>query len=721
MANFKSLFSTRPAFPKLQFEAESTDGSLSHLLSEAFAVIERRFGMLDKDGAGMMMYAALEGQLSLTGFNDNEKLRKIFQKVDLDRSGALDFSEFLCMLFLWATVGTYTHIFESQNNSNVVAAAFTAMENHWAKYDADKSRKWSVTELNKFLVTELPELADKATPVLDEMWPEAKRKNDLPFTKFMHLLYVCSAKRPETRILGTYVEQAMQRTTLNEIVDGQTGPDSRHWMMYQGMFGSLTQDFKRFDKSGDGYIDYTELSIGVPLRAGNERLFILSRLEHKFRAVDIDGTESVDFYEFMYLCLLMSQDGSYTDLVPSSEKQSDIMRAFVMLCTSYKQADKKRTRRLKLEEVHDFFMASFGAVPDKVTSLFNDTCYESSQVPGEKVVDVIRLVKLLYFALCPEGEYGIGKYKVQKIKRSASRNMMSVFAPPPEPKPTRIAPVISSKFKKGKKLGEGGQGAVYLGTYEGNAVAGKEMFGKCTKEILDDLQNEVTVLTKMDHPNCHFLIGAKLLPDADGGPLLLTEICEEGSFFDLYAKKRLKFDAPTSYRIAHGCAAGMEHLHGIGYMHRDIKSLNIFMSTGLVPRVADFGMATSELTGKEACGTVQWMAPEVLQNFAKPNSSKYDRRCDIYSYGVLCWEIFHCRCPYAETGLDQMQIAAQVLKNGIRPRMSSRTPPKTAEFIKALWNKDPSARIQTFTAVLELLEKFKPDIEAGTQPPGAGA
>ena len=38
------------------------------------------------------------------------------------------------------------------------------------------------------------------------------------------------------------------------------------------------------------------------------------------------------------------------------------------------------------------------------------------------------------------------------------------------------------------------QGAVYLGTYEGNAVAGKEMFGKCTKEILDDLQNEVDIV-----------------------------------------------------------------------------------------------------------------------------------------------------------------------------------------------------------------------------------
>ena len=46
MANFKSLFSTRPAFPKLTFEAEATDGSLDHLLSEAFAVIERRFALI---------------------------------------------------------------------------------------------------------------------------------------------------------------------------------------------------------------------------------------------------------------------------------------------------------------------------------------------------------------------------------------------------------------------------------------------------------------------------------------------------------------------------------------------------------------------------------------------------------------------------------------------------------------------------------------------------
>lgn len=44
------------------------------------------------------------------------------------------------------------------------------------------------------------------------------------------------------------------------------------------------------------------------------------------------------------------------------------------------------------------------------------------------------------------------------------------------------------------------------------------------------------------------------------------------------------------------------------------------------------------------------MAPEVLANFKTPGSSPYNKRCDIFSYGVLLWEIFHCTCPYADTG-----------------------------------------------------------------------
>ena len=56
----------------------------------------------------------------------------------------------------------------------------------------------------------------------------------------------------------------------------------------------------------------------------------------------MDGTKTVDFFEFIYLGLLMSQDGSYSDLVADSEQKGNVMKAFLQLCTYYQQADRKK-------------------------------------------------------------------------------------------------------------------------------------------------------------------------------------------------------------------------------------------------------------------------------------------------------------------------------------------------------------------------------------------
>lgn len=628
----------------------------------------------------------------------------MWKRVDPGGNGYLDFSEFLCLLFLWANVGSYTQFFEHEANCKVVSEAFVAMESNWAKYDLNQSRKLDREELTKFIGAELPIIKDVSGPIINETCAEGK---EISFPRFMHMLYICMAKMPGTRCPGKYASPigVAKEEYKKQNATKAKGDQSPTWQFLRSAFKVLETDFARFDQSGDNYIDYSELSMGVPQRAGFERFQILSRLEHKFKLVDVDKSHAVDFYEFLYLGFLMTQEGCYSDLVEESEGQAMVMRAFVDIHSYYIKCDSNQSKRLEVEDVESFSNMQFGEVSPKLLQLFKENAYISSQSKGAPVVDIMRFMKILYLLTCEDGKYT--QIKAVKAAYDESKNILKKEADVAMIKrDPRIDPVVHSKFQKGKKLGEGGQGAVYLGTYEDRKVAGKVMFGKVTKEILDDLQNEVDLFYKLDHPNCHYMVGVKLTADADG-PLLLTEVCDEGSLFDIYAKKQKKFDPETALRIAKECALGLEHLHSIGYMHRDVKSLNVFMAKGYVAKVADFGMATTKATCSDACGTVQWMAPEVLANFYHPGSTPYDKRCDVYSYGIMLWEIYHCSCPFAETGLDQMQIARAVNKNGIRPRMKDSIIRPIKDLISLCWAKRVASR-PTFSEVVATLNKVDP-------------
>ena len=396
---------------------------------------------------------------------------------------------------------------------------------------------------------------------------------------------------------------------------------------------------------------------------------------------------------------MMTQNGAYHDLVTESKDSAKVKRAFIDIHTFYRKYDADKNLRLTWDEVQNFCLGLFQMLPPNAESLFEKVKYQSSATQGRDAVDVVRFMKLLYNLVRPTGDFAIGKYEPQRT--AVKPVVVSQHVAKASDRPARIEPVVPALFQKKKLLGQGGQGTVHLGSYNGFKCAGKTLLGSPDANTVKETLDEVNFFLKLDHPNCHYLLGAKTTLD-NGGIMLLTEICDHGSLFDFYSKHGKRFDMRTAWRLAKECAQGFDVIHDLGFMHRDIKSLNVFLSGDFVAKVADFGMCTNERTSTAACGTVQWMAPEVLTNLYG-GRMMYDKRVDVYSYGILLHEIFYCTCPYMETGLDQMSLGRRVLQQNIRPDLRRRScPSQVQDVIKKCWDKNPAAR-PSFKQVNELL------------------
>jgi serine/threonine protein kinase len=183
-------------------------------------------------------------------------------------------------------------------------------------------------------------------------------------------------------------------------------------------------------------------------------------------------------------------------------------------------------------------------------------------------------------------------------------------------------------------------------------------------------------LSALRHPNILLFMGATTRPAAaaEGGadapaPLeglsIVSEYLCGGSLWDFLHSPSVSYSWDTALVMAADIAKGVAHLHGEGIIHRDLKSANLLLDRGGTLKVADFGLArvkahTFTMTGQ--CGTVQWMAPEVL------GSQRYAEPADTYSYGIVLWEIATRRCPYE--GMQPIQVAMAVLHENQRPNHS---------------------------------------------------
>ena len=202
-----------------------------------------------------------------------------------------------------------------------------------------------------------------------------------------------------------------------------------------------------------------------------------------------------------------------------------------------------------------------------------------------------------------------------------------------------------------------------------------------------------------------------------------------------------RLDTGLATRIVRECASGLAYLHKKGYMHRDVKSTNILLTAERHAKVADFGLARILEEGAQpdsnrlnedqyddedetvrsgsigidtpsgiqsnsnsknrgsmtmCCGTYRYMAPEVMKG------DPYDHSCDVYSFGLLVWEVMNQERPFAH--LTPWQ-SCTVASHGKRPEMSlasDRT--DFQEIIRNCWDQDKSARPEMSDVVKALLQ-----------------
>ncbi|XP_018450227.2 serine/threonine-protein kinase STY46 isoform X1 [Raphanus sativus] len=258
-------------------------------------------------------------------------------------------------------------------------------------------------------------------------------------------------------------------------------------------------------------------------------------------------------------------------------------------------------------------------------------------------------------------------------------------------------------LKFGHKIASGSYGDLYKGTYCSQEVAIKVLKPeRLDSELEKEFAQEVFIMRKVRHKNVVQFIGACTKPPH---LCIVTEFMPGGSVYDYLHKQKGVFKLPALLKVAIDICKGMNYLHQNNIIHRDLKAANLLMDEHEVVKVADFGVArvkaqTGVMTAET--GTYRWMAPEVIEH--KP----YDHKADVFSYGIVLWELLTGKIPYEY--MTPLQAAVGVVQKGLRPTIAKKTHPKMRELMERLWEKDPTLR-PDFSEIIDQLQEISKEVE----------
>src|SRR5437899_1339206 len=244
----------------------------------------------------------------------------------------------------------------------------------------------------------------------------------------------------------------------------------------------------------------------------------------------------------------------------------------------------------------------------------------------------------------------------------AAATMRLIPVPPPATPPPPIASITTppripgeryiGKYRVKGELGRGGMGAVYLAEQPGlgREVAIKELLQAADPVALRRFLQEAQVMARTSHPNLVQVHDLELMGNVN---YLVLEFVRGRSLRDWMNQTALP--PPQVFAVMHGVLQALDYAHRHAIVHRDMKPENVLISDEGMVKVADFGIArllddtgvggTATKTGTTV-GTPQYMSPEQVA------SSKVDGRSDLYSAGIMFYELVVGQPPFTASDAD---------------------------------------------------------------------
>jgi len=243
----------------------------------------------------------------------------------------------------------------------------------------------------------------------------------------------------------------------------------------------------------------------------------------------------------------------------------------------------------------------------------------------------------------------------------------------------------------GPKIGSGSFSEVFEGFWNGRKVAVKiYLMGEdktFSDRSLQVFRKEVEIMSQLSHNTvCEFIGACTTFPDL----AVVMAYYPKGSLEDAYRDRVLFRDFQSCHKVALGIARGLEYMHSVSppIVHRDLKAGNIFLMEDGSVKIGDFGISTAvaEPRPLTQCGTLKYMAPEIMRG---ENASE---KVDIFSFGILLYELVFRKRPYEEINSNAFVVAMQAAYAGLRPSLDHCPFPEFLSLIEECWAESPAHR-----------------------------